>query len=356
MRKAGNLMFELQLSKGLVMRLISVMVTGWLLVTCVTSKVSAQPSADRVIRVGIIGLDTSHAPAFTKELNATEATDEGPAIRVIAAYPYGSRTIESSTSRIPALTKEVEALGVEIVDSIDELLKRVDCVLLETNDGRLHLEQARQVFAAGKPVFIDKPVAASLADVLEIYEAANTAKVPMFSSSALRYGTQPQAIRAGSLGRVLGCDAFSPCSMEPSHSDLYWYGIHGVETLFTCMGPGCESVTRVSTDDEELVVGKWSDGRIGSFRGIRKGASGYGGTVFCEQRIETLGKFEGYKPLTVAIATFFRTGKAPVAAEETIEIYAFMEAAAESKRQGGTPVTIQSVIEQAKTKSPLMGK
>ncbi len=253
------------------MRFITITATVWLMILGVTCKVTAQPSADRVIRVGIIGLDTSHAPAFTKDLNATVANEEGPAIRVVAAYPYGSRAIESSASRIPGLTKEVEALGVEIVDSIDELLKRVDCVLLETNDGTLHLEQARQVFAAGKPVFIDKPVAALLTDVLAIYEAANVAKVPMFSSSALRYGTQPQAIRAGSLGRVLGCEAFSPCSMEPSHSDLYWYGIHGVETLFTCMGAGCESVTRVSTEDAEVVVGKWSDGRIGTFRGIRKG-------------------------------------------------------------------------------------
>lgn len=342
-------MFDLLFKQVYPLRFILLAFASCWLSGVLCCEVSSQQPKDQIIRVGIIGLDTSHAPAFTKELNATDADQDGPAIRVIAAYPFGSRTIESSATRIPALTKEVEALGVEIVDSIDDLLKRVDCVLLETNDGTLHLEQARQVFAAGKPVFMDKPVAASLSDVLAIYSAAEEANVPMFSSSALRYGTQPQAIRTGSLGRVLGCDAFSPCSLEPSHSDLYWYGIHGVETLFTCMGTGCETVTRVSTDDAELVVGKWSDGRIGTFRGIRTGASGYGGTVFGEQRIEALSKFEGYKPLTVAIAKFFRSGKPPVSAAETIEIYAFMEAAAESQRQGGVPITIQEVLEKAKT-------
>ncbi len=303
-------------------------------------------AADEVptIRVGIIGLDTSHAAAFTKELNKSEATDLGPRLRVVAAYPFGSRDIESSASRIPAITAEMKALGVEIVDSVADLLKRVDCVLLETNDGKLHLQQATEVFASKKPVFIDKPVAASLPDVLAIFQAAKESGTPMFSSSSLRYGGNVQAIRNGLVGKVLGCDAFSPCSLEPSHSDLYWYGIHGVESLFTCMGPGCESVTRVSTENFDVVTGKWSDGRIGTFRGIRTGTSGYGGTAFGDKGIVALEKFQGYKPLVLVISDFFRTKQVPVAAEETIEIYAFMEAAAESKRQGGIPISLESVI------------
>jgi predicted dehydrogenase len=303
------------------------------------------------IRVGIIGLDTSHSAAFTKELNKSEATDSGPRLRVVAAYPFGSRDIESSASRIPSITAEMKALDVEIVDSIADLLKRVDCVLLETNDGKLHLQQAMEVFASKKPVFIDKPVAASLADVLAIFQTAKSSGTPMFSSSSLRYGGNVQAIRNGLVGKVLGCDAFSPCALEPSHSDLYWYGIHGVESLFTCMGPGCESVTRVSTENFDVVTGKWSDGRIGTFRGIRSGTSGYGGTAFGDKGIVALEKFQGYKPLVLVISEFFRTKQPPVSAEETIEIYAFMEAAAESKRQGGIPISLESVIAKSQKTS-----
>jgi predicted dehydrogenase len=245
------------------------------------------------IRVGVIGLDTSHSAAFTKELNQTEVSDKGPRLRVVAAYPFGSSAIESSSSRIPSITSEMKALDVEIVDSVAELIKRVDCVLLETNDGTLHLEQAAEVFAANKPIFIDKPVAASLRDVLAIYASAESSKTPMFSSSSLRYGGNTLAIRNGLVGKVMGCDAFSPCALEPSHSDLYWYGIHGVETLFTCMGAGCESVTRVSSEHFDVVTGRWADGRIGTFRGIRSGASGYGGTAFGEKRIVAIEKFQG---------------------------------------------------------------
>lgn len=304
---------------------------------------------DKVLRIGIIGLDTSHATAFTKEFNSPDAAEDIAGFRVVAAYPKGSADIESSTVRVPGYIEEVQKHGVKIVDSIEALLAEVDCVLLESNDGRPHLEQAIPVFKAKKPVFIDKPAAGSLVDVLALYEAAKKYDCPMFSSSSLRYAPGAQEIRGGAIGDVMGCDAYSPCSLEKTHPELYWYGIHGCETLFTVMGVGCEKVSRSSTADFDLAVGTWSDGRIGTFRGIRKGSSGYGGTAFGMKGVREIGKFGGYRPLVVEIAKFFRSGKTPIDPAETIAIYAFMEAADESKRSGGAPVTIASVMEKAQS-------
>jgi hypothetical protein len=300
------------------------------------------------LKVGIIGLDTSHAVAFTKILNDAKATEDVANCRIVAAYPKGSPDIPSSVERVPGYTKEVEALGVEIVDSIDALIERVDCVLLETNDGRPHLEQILPVLRAKKPCFIDKPVAGSLADAVAIYAAAEKEGTPIFTSSSLRYTEGAQKLRSGALGEVFGCDAYSPCSMEKSHPDLFWYGIHGVESLFTVMGPGCERVTRVTSPDAEIVVGVWKDGRVGTFRGIKKGATGYGGTAFTTKGIQQIGPYGGYRPLVVEIVKFFRTGKPPVSATESLEIYAFMEAADESKRQDGKEVKVAEVLEKAK--------
>jgi hypothetical protein len=222
-------------------------------------------------------------------------------------------------------------------------------VLLESVDGRPHLEQVKPVFKAKKPVFIDKPVAGSLADAVEIYRLAKESGTPCFSSSSLRFAPGIRAARTDAkFGGVLGCDAYGPCHVEPHHPDLFWYGIHGVETLFTIMGPGCESVTRVETDNTEFVTGKWKDGRVGTFRGIRKGKSDYGAMVFGAKMLGPAGGFGGYEPLLVEICKFFDSGKAPVTAEETLEIYAFMEAADESKRQGGKPVALASVLERAR--------
>ena len=146
--------------------------------------------AQNVIRVGIIGLDTSHSPAFVELLNSDNPKPEHQGFRVVAAYPYGSQTIENSYKRIPIYTERVKKYGVEIVSSIAELLDKVDCVLLETNDGNLHFEQAKEVLKSKKPMFIDKPVAANLVDAIAIFKLAELYNVPIFSSSALRFVPQ----------------------------------------------------------------------------------------------------------------------------------------------------------------------
>ena len=320
------------------------LIVSILLLPCVKSA-GANDAAE--IRVGIIGLDTSHAIAFTKELNREPADPEMLGCRVVAAYPYGSRDIESSASRIPSYIEAIKELNVTVVGSTDELLSQVDCVLLETNDGRLHLEQAVEVFRAGKPVFIDKPTGSNLSEVIAIFTAAKQLNASMFSSSSLRFSEGPQAIRSGKVGIVHGCDAYSPASLEPTHVDLFWYGIHGVETLYTCLGTGCESVRQVSQPGHDLVVGKWSENRIGTFRGIRLGKTGFGATAFGEKGIESFTRYDGYRPLLVEIAKFFRSGYSPVDPDETIELYAFMQAASISNSEGGREVQIADVIKRA---------
>lgn len=298
-------------------------------------------------RVGIIGLDTSHSVAFTKALNAASPDPVYDGYKVVAAYPQGSKDIESSIKRIPGYIEEVKKLGVEITSSIKDLLSKVDVILLETNDGRLHLEQALEVFKAGKRMFIDKPVAGTLSDTLAIYEASKKYKIPVFSASSLRY---IKGIEAIDKSKVLGADTFSPATLEKTHPDFFWYGIHGVETLYTVMGTGCKSVSRVSTPDTDIVVGIWADGRTGTFRGTRTGKHDYGGTVFTQDGNKILGPYAGYEPLLVDIIKYFKTGEVPVTPEETIEIFTFMEAADESKRQGGKSVVLESVLAKAKKK------
>lgn len=298
-------------------------------------------------RVGIIGLDTSHSVEYTKVLNATDASAEFGGYKIVAAYPQGSLDIESSTSRIPGYTEEVKKRGVEIVDSISALLEKVDVVMLETNDGRRHLEQAIPVLKAGKTMFIDKPITASLSDAIVIFEAAKHYKVPIFSSSTLRFMASAQEVVHGKIGKVLGADAYSPCAIEKTHPDFFWYGIHGVELLYTVMGTGCKSVTRVHTEGTDVAVGTWEDGRIGTFRGTRTGKHLYGGTAYGEKDNAVLGPLVGYNPLLDEIIRFFQTGNVPVKAEDTLEICAFMEAADESRLRNGGAVNLDEIWKRA---------
>lgn len=318
-----------------------------LCVLCVTilagSPLSAQAEeAKKPLRAGIIGLTTSHVPAFTNLLNDPNATGDLADVKIVAGFTGGIEDNPSSWDRREKYTEELRGKGVKIYDTIPEMLKNVDAVFLEEVDGRPHLEWARPVIEAGKPLFVDKPLAGSLADCIEIFRLAKEKNVPCFSSSSLRFGSEVLAIRNGTvdIGQVKTCTAWGPMSIEPHHPDLFWYGIHGCEILFTIMGTGCKTVTRES---QEKVVGVWADGRTGIFE-ARKG---YGAEVVGTKGKAAVSKYEGYKPMVVEICKFFKTGKPPVSMEETLEIYTFMEAADESKRQGGKPVSMDEVFQKA---------
>jgi predicted dehydrogenase len=267
----------------------------------------------------------------------------------VAAFKGGSQDIESSASRVEEYTKELqEKFGVKIYGSIEELCKNVDAVMLESVDGRPHLEQVRPVIAAGKRVFIDKPMAGSLRDVVEIFRLAKEAKVPCFSASSYRYYKSLTDILKQDIGEVRSCISIGPCHLEPHHPDLFWYGVHPTEALFTVMGIGCETVVRTTTPDTDVVTGTWKDGRVGVLYGIRTSGTPHKVIVFGSKSVVEQENSGDYAPLVVEIVKFFQTGVAPVSPEETVNLFAFMEAADESKRQGGAPVKISGVLERAK--------
>lgn len=296
------------------------------------------------IRVGLIGLDTSHVTAFTKILNDPTHKDHISGARVVAAFKGGSPDIASSRDRVENYTAElIGQHGVTLYPTIKELCENVDAVMIESVDGRPHLWQAIPVIQAGLPLYLDKPMAGSLGDVIAIFELAKRSNVPVFSSSSLRYGKNTQAARNGGIGTILSAETSSPYKVEPSHPDMFWYAVHGVESLFTVMGSGCESVQRSTNSVGELVVtGKWADDRTGAFRESK----GYSGHAKGTKGSMDVGNYDGYAPLVAEVMKFFQTGKPPVSAEETIEIFAFMEAADESQRRGGEWVPLTEMYER----------
>ncbi|MPZ20489.1 MAG: gfo/Idh/MocA family oxidoreductase [Luteitalea sp.] len=312
----------------------------------------------RPLQLGIIGLDTSHVIAFTALLNDSSNPHHIPGARVVRAYKGGSPDVEASATRIEKFTAELTSRwNVTLVPSIEELCEQVDAVLLSSVDGRTHLPQVRPVIEARKPVFIDKPFTASLRDAQEIVRLARERDAPIFSSSALRFSDDVVALtREGRAGTVLGASTFGPAPTEPHHPDLFWYGIHSVEMLYTLLGPGCARVTRTHTDGADVVVGQWKDGRLGVVRGIREGEASYGAVVFGSEGVvgspslvqsapsSASTKKDArpmYHGLVTAIVEFLRTGTPPVAPEETLEIIAFMDAAESSKSQNGSPVEVR---------------
>jgi Oxidoreductase family, NAD-binding Rossmann fold len=314
---------------------------------CLTMLTGSAVAQTSEVRVGIIGTDTSHATAFTKLLNDKSDPAHAPGARVIAAFKGGSPDVEASRTRVDKFAAELkDKWGVEFVDSIEALTSKVDAVLLLSVDGRPHLDQVRPVFKAKKRVFIDKPFTASYADAREIVRLSRESGVPFFSTSSLRYAADVQAIRnSDKHGGIQGAFTFGPENLEPHHPDLFWYGIHAVEMLYTLLGRGCEQVTRVKTDTGDTVVGRWKDGRIGTMRGLIQGKQDYGAVAFGMKSIlaTPVPMSTNYRGLLVEIVKFFQTGVAPIDPDETLELIAFMEAAEVSKARGGAPVALAEV-------------
>ncbi len=301
------------------------------------------------LKAGIIGYDTSHIIRFS-ELTKGGAKLQVEGIDIIAGYPSFSPDLPSSYERVDDYKREMaEKWGVREVSSIEELLEICDVILLESNDGRRHLKEAEPVFKAKKPVFIDKPLAASYADAKAIVKLAEENSCPMFSSSSLRFDYNILQTKADTeFGKILGCEAVSPAPLELTNPGLFWYGIHGVEILYTFMGKGCSKVFCEKTELTHLVTGVWDAGRIGTVRGMRAGACGLGATVFGEKKfakVNASSEIPYYYQLLKHIVEFFRTGKPPVEPEETLEIMQFMEAALVSEKEE-RPVFLKELDEK----------
>ncbi len=300
------------------------------------------------LRIGILGTDTSHTESFAKLLNEPANPQHIPGARIVAAWKGGSPDVPQSANRVEGFAAGLNRnYGAKICNSIEEVASDVDAIMILSVDGRPHLDEARKVFPFHKPVFIDKPMAGSLRDAIEIFRLARQYNVPCFSASGERFTADIADLRAAKLGQLRGVFTYGPAEIEPHVPDLFWYGIHAVEKAYAIMGTGCETVVRTHTPDADIVTGVWSDGRVATVRGNRNTKYAFGITVFGSEAVLEGKPAEGYEGLITQIMRFYQTGVAPVSHEETIECLAFMEAADESKRRGGVPVSIADVIKAA---------
>ncbi|MDA1166550.1 MAG: Gfo/Idh/MocA family oxidoreductase [Planctomycetota bacterium] len=322
-------------------------------------------SAAEPVRVGILGIDNYQSLAFTQVWHKPpEDNPDAGGLKVVAAWRGGSPDIEETLVDIERWEPHLIKHGVTMEDSIDAVLQKCDAVMIMSIDGRAHLKVAEQALKAGKPTYIGRPMAASLEDVIAIFDLAKQYDTPVFSCSQHRYSPGFIGMRNHpEVGEVIGCNVFGGCPTVDHHPDLFWHAVHSFDTLYTIMGPGAVSVTRARTDDAELITGIWKDGRIGSYRGIRRGALKYSATVFGDKGVAPAGiygyaapvkgvvpkgRYMGYEALATEIAKFYKTRQLPIELSETIELFGFMEAAHESHRRGGIPIRIDEVITKAR--------
>lgn len=333
---------------------------------------SMRLEAAEPVKIGLLGIDNFGSVAYTEFFNKPHPDEIFAGARVVAAYPIGSPDYPGSDKLLADWKKQLLEMyqkpqdpkdavpPIEMVSNLDELLQKCDGIMIFSMDGRLHLAQATAVLKARKPLFISRPLASSPADAVAIMKLAAETGTPCWSSSQHRYSGGFIGMRNHpEVGRVIGCDVYGGWTVNAPAADAFMRPLHSIETLYTIMGPGVVSVTCTSTPNTELITALWKDGRVGTYRGIKEGAVKYSATVFGEKGVSTAGiyghgvpvkgvvptddKYVGYEGLAIEMAKFFKGGPVPVSPAETLEIFALMQAAEESKAQNGAVVKLKDL-------------
>jgi len=297
------------------------------------------------IKVGMVGLDTSHCEAFAKILHDQAYEYHLPGVKIVGVYPGGSTQFSKSQARVQGFTDTLHKVyGAKLYDDITTLADDVDAIFLESVDGRQHRAQFAQL-AVGKPVFIDKPFATTAADARAIIQQAQATQTPIMSCSSLRYAAGIADL-IGADEKVLTAETFGPAQLLEDFPGLFWYGIHSAEMLTLLMGTGCQQVQCIERADMDIVIGDWGDGRAGVLRGARVGAGQFGCVVHTDQGIK-YGLAQAAPPsyylMLREVIPFLQSGVSPIDSTETYEITAFLAAAEQSRAKGGAVVALEAL-------------
>jgi predicted dehydrogenase len=292
------------------------------------------------LKIGLVGLDTSHVVAFSKCFNKPGDAEHVPGGKVTCAFPGGSKDFGQSIDRVDKFTAQVkDEFGVAIFDKPESVAEAVDLLFITAVDGRSHLDYVRKTIPFNRPTFIDKPLAVTSRDAKEIFNLGEQHHTPIMSCSSLRYAQPLEAALADeSGGAIVGCDVFGPMNIEPTQGGLFWYGIHSVEIVNRVMGAGCREVKATTTDKQDLISATWPDGRLASIHGVRHAHAKFGVTIHREKGFQFVDVASGqrsyYAMMLDAIMRSLPKGKSDVDPKDTIEIIRLIEAANESRANG----------------------
>jgi predicted dehydrogenase len=300
------------------------------------------PSA-RELRIGAIGVDSSHLPEFSRrmaDLFATGATR----CRVTGFYDDGNHHLPKAD--VKNWKEKTLSLGAIQASSIDSLLDQVDGVMVLAVSGNSHYELALPSLARGIPTYIDKPLTCNLEQARSLASLARKTGAGCYSASSLRFATEIPRLDREKLGQLHAIDAYGPGALNADMEGLFFYGVHTIEMVDAIWGPGVAKVRCETSSDRDLLDLHYKDGRHAHLRLERKGAYEFGATLHGSKGVESfkVDFAEVYTNLIRGMTRFFETGIAPVDINDILENIAVMAAGNLSMIEGGRWVDIPELM------------
>lgn len=294
--------------------------------------------AVRTLRVGLLGVNTSHASAYARILNEKQAV---PGARM--TWVWGG---ELRADQPDAATLAEKFDIPTVVTDPAERLPETDLVLVvdDTGGGANHVPLARPFVKAGVPAFVDKPMAVDIAEAKSLFELAESTGTPVTSSSALRFARELRENREqiDGLGKLSSIISVGP-------GEWYYYGVHAVEQLFAAAGSGVEWVQRHTWPDRDVAVLSYAvGGPTAVVQTLRDAAYRFHITMYGEHghhavRVADFDAF--YTGQVTGAVEMARTGQPPIAPGETVELLAVLRAGVLSAERQGAKVSVAEVLD-----------
>jgi predicted dehydrogenase len=304
------------------------------------------------MRIGAIGIDSSHTPVFTNRINALHKEGKTPC-RVTHFWDPGRHEwqhpagAEQSAKDVAKWREDTIKEGAQQVGSLDELLKNVDGVMVLNINGHRHLELSIGPIAKGMPTYIDKPLTCSTDQARSLLAMTRQYNARCYSASSLRFITEIPKLDKEKLGDIVAIDAFGNGELLDMMPHLWHYGCHSIEMVdaifrWSGQGPGVARVSAIATKDYHLLDMQYRDGRLARLRMDRAGAWAFGATVHGTKNVQqfVVDFAPVYSRLVEGMVKFFEGGPAPVDLREIVENVAVMEAGNRSIALGGEWVEV----------------
>lgn len=304
------------------------------------------------MRIGAIGIDSSHTPVFTNRINALHKEGKTPC-RVTDFWDPGRHEwqhpagAEQSAKDVAKWREDTIKEGAQQVGSLDELLKNVDGVMVLNINGHRHLELSIGPIAKGMPTYIDKPLTCSTDQARSLLAMTRQYNARCYSASSLRFITEIPKLDKEKLGDIVAVDAFGNGELLDMMPHLWHYGCHSIEMVdaifrWSGQGPGVARVSAIATKDYHLLDMQYRDGRLARLRMDRAGAWAFGATVHGTKNVQqfVVDFAPVYSRLVEGMVKFFEGGPAPVDLREIVENVAVMEAGNRSIALGGEWVEV----------------
>ena len=287
-----------------------------------------------MIKIAMIGLDTSHCISFPKCMQAPDCPepDKVPGLRVITCLRFLTPFTNAET--LNKRQQQLEAWGVKVTTRLDEALEGCDAIMLEINDGSLHREYFEKVAALGKPVVLDKPLATTLEDGRAIIALMRKHNTRVWSGSGLPFFPEVSEVIAR-VPQVRYGNVFGVLNKAPAGDGLIWYGVHTFEMLQRIMGSGAQTVRATENANGIVTVIEYGNGRQGLVETI-KNCKHYGGRAQSDTVIMpfVIKAAASKRYLVDEIRKYFEGGSAPVDMATSFEGLAMMVAARQSVNTG----------------------